>query len=62
MSSRKRLDAAKDQESGKMSYRDYVELSSIDEYKKFKGLPPIEGGELAEVDLDDLIMRLSKDL
>jgi len=43
----------------KMSYRDYVELSSIDEYKKFKTLPPIEVHDLNKVDLEDLIRKLS---
>ena len=62
MSPRKRLDAARNHdEPGKMSYRDYVELSSIDEYRKFKGLPPIEGDSLASVDLDELIQKLSGD-
>ena len=46
-------------DAGKMSYRDYVELSSIDEYKKFKELPPIETDDLDRVDLDDLIRKLS---
>lgn len=42
----------------KMSYRDYVELSSIDEYKKFKKLPPITSGELDSLDIDDLMRQL----
>ncbi len=63
MAPRKRLDAANTHDDpGKMSYRDYVELSSIDEYKKFKTLPPIDGGDLALVDLDELIQKLSGDL
>jgi|SoiMethySBSTD1v2_1073268.scaffolds.fasta_scaffold1328802_1 hypothetical protein len=39
----------------KMSYRDYVELSSIEEYKRFKGLPPIRSEEIGETDIDGLI-------
>ena len=63
VSSRKRIDAAKGQTAaGKMSYRDYVELSSIDEYKKFKALPPIDGDNLASVDMDDLIQKLSGEM
>ena len=42
-----------------MSYRDYVELSSIDEYRKFKGLPPITTSELDETDVDELLRRFS---
>jgi hypothetical protein len=42
----------------KMSYRDYVELSSIDEYQKFKTLPPITPGEIGAADLDGLIDKL----
>lgn len=46
------------QPSDAMTYRDYVELRSIDEYRKFKDLPPITGEELENVDVDDLISRL----
>ena len=45
--------------SDKMSYRDYIELSSIDEYKKFKTLPPISTGDLDSLDIDDLIRKLA---
>jgi hypothetical protein len=48
-------------EADKMSYRDYVELSSIDEYRKFKSLPPIDVGDLDSVDLDGLLRKLSED-
>lgn len=44
----------------RMSYRDYVELSSIDEYKKFKSLPPISTSDLARVDFDDLVRKLNE--
>lgn len=43
----------------RMSYRDYVELSSIDEYRKFKMLPPISNTELASTDVDELLRKLS---
>lgn len=43
----------------RMSYRDYVELSSIDEYRKFKALPPISHHELSGTDLDDLFRKLT---
>ncbi|MGE0142536.1 MAG: hypothetical protein AB7I19_04675 [Planctomycetota bacterium] len=43
----------------RMSYRDYVELTSIEEYRKFKTLPPISAEELTTTDLDDLLRRLS---
>ena len=42
----------------KMSYRDYVELSSIEEYQKFKALPPIKSEELEQIDIDDLVKKL----
>ncbi len=42
----------------KMSFRDYVELSSVQEYKKFKKLPPIQPKEIMKVDLDELIKKL----
>ena len=47
-------------ESGRMSYRDYVELSSIDEYRKFKSLPPIRAEEIESVDLDEILRRLAQ--
>ncbi len=44
----------------RMSYRDYVELSSIDEYRKFKIMAPICRDELATTDVDDLLRRLAE--
>ena len=41
-----------------MTYRDYVELSSIDEYRKFRSLPPIHREELGAIDFEELIKRL----
>ena len=46
-------------EDGKMSARDYVELSSIDEYRKFKQMEPIQKNEVTDVDLEDLARRLA---
>ncbi len=43
----------------RMTYRDYVELSSIDEYNKFKKLPPISTADIGSTDLDELISRLA---
>lgn len=37
-----------------MTFRSYVELSSIDEFRKFKRLDAISKDEINEVDLDDL--------
>jgi len=42
----------------RMSYRDYVELSSIEEYQKFKAMPPIKSEELEQIDIDDLVKKL----
>ena len=42
----------------RMTYRDYVELSSINEYRKFKSMAPISRTELNAIDLDDLANRL----
>jgi hypothetical protein len=47
-------------ENGKMSARDYVELGSIDEYRKFKTMQPIQKDELGGVDLDELAKRLGQ--
>lgn len=46
-------------ERNKMTARDYVELSSIDEYRKFKKMTPIQRNELDGVDFDDLAKKLS---
>lgn len=47
-------------EKSSMSARDYVELSSIDEYRKFRSMEPIAKEELSQVDFDDLARRLSE--
>ena len=49
-----------DTDPGKMSARDYVELSSIDEYRKFKKMDPIKKDELSEVDFEDLARKLGE--
>lgn len=43
-----------------MTARDYVELSSIDEYRKFRKMTPIQKDELGSVDFDELARRLSE--
>lgn len=43
-----------------MTARDYVELTSIDEYRKFRGMKPITKQELASIDFDELSRRLSE--
>lgn len=40
------------------NFRCYVELSSIDEFRKFKSLPAIDKDEVKGVDLDDLADKL----
>ena len=45
---------------GKMTARDYVELSSIDEYRKFKQLEAIKKEDLGSIDFDELARRLSE--
>lgn len=41
-----------------MSARDYVELTSIDEYRKFRDMTPISADEITNLDLDSLTRRL----
>jgi len=48
-----------DAERRKMNARDYVELSSIDEYRKFKSMEPIQQSEALEIDFDELARRLT---
>ena len=40
------------------SFRTYVELSSIDEFRKFKSLPPIQKDDVEGTDLDELVNKL----
>jgi hypothetical protein len=51
--------AVRDTDRNKMTARDYVELSSIDEYRKFKKMSPIQRAELDIVDFEDLARRLA---
>ena len=51
--------AGKAEDRKNMTARDYVELSSIDEYRKFKKMTPIQRNELDGVDFDDLAKKLS---
>lgn len=38
--------------------REYVELSSIDEYRKFQSMSPISTDEVEETNIDELIHKL----
>ncbi|MEO0480029.1 MAG: hypothetical protein AAF196_11145 [Planctomycetota bacterium] len=49
-----------DADQARMSYRDYVELASIDEYRRFKELPPIASDDLQSADIDELAKKLSE--
>ena len=46
-------------DKAQMSARDYVELSSIDEYRKFRKMTPITKEDLSSIDFDDLARRLT---
>ncbi|MCA8951344.1 MAG: hypothetical protein KDE27_17685 [Planctomycetes bacterium] len=41
-----------------MTARDYVELSSIEEYRKFRSMSPIQKDDIASIDFDELARRL----
>jgi len=43
-----------------MTARDYVELTSIEEYRKFRTMTPITKDELESIDFDELSRRLSE--
>ena len=45
---------------GPSGSREYSEMMGIEEYQKFKGLPPITEAEVSDTDLDDLINRLQQ--
>ena len=42
-----------------MTARDYVELTSIEEYRKFRNMAPITKNEVEMIDFDDLSRRLN---
>lgn len=55
-----KVTASKESASSTMSARDYVELSSIEEYRKFKKLQPITKDEVLAIDFEELARRLSE--
>jgi hypothetical protein len=52
--------AAARADKSSMTARDYVELSSIDEYRKFRRMTPIRREDLSTLDFDDLARRLTE--
>lgn len=52
--------AARTDEQRSMTARDYVELTSIDEYRKFRRMDPITKDELIAVDFEELARRLAE--
>jgi hypothetical protein len=53
--------ASRNSEGKLMTARDYVELTSIEEYRKFRNMTPITKTEAESIDFDDLARRLSGD-
>ncbi len=49
-----------DDEGKLMTARDYVELTSIEEYRKFRNMTPITKNELETIDFDELSRRLGE--
>lgn len=47
-------------DSNSMTARDYVELTSIEEYRKFRTMTPITQQELESIDFDELSRRLTE--
>ena len=50
--------ATRSTDKPQMTARDYVELSSIDEYRKFRKMSPITKDDLNSIDFDELARRL----
>ncbi len=42
----------------KMTYRDYVEFSSLEEFHKFRDLPEISDDDVASCDINELLRKL----
>ncbi len=51
--------ARRDSKGKFMTARDYVELTSIEEYRKFRNMTPIAKKEAEMIDFDDLSRRLN---
>ena len=56
----KKAIGVRSEDKANMTARNYVELSSIDEYRKFRNMAPIAKDELQSVDFDELARRLSQ--
>ena len=54
----KKPDSRRDSDGKLMTARDYVELTSIEEYRKFRNMTPITKNELETIDFDELSRRL----
>ncbi len=52
--------AARPAEPGRMSWREYLELASVEEYRRLQDRGPITRDEVENVDLDELCRRLSE--
>lgn len=50
---------ARNTTSSEMTARDYVELSSIEEYRKFRRMTPIGKDDISKIDFDELARRLT---
>ena len=48
----------RDRDGKLMTARDYVELTSIEEYRKFRGMKPITPEDVEAIDFDELSRRL----
>jgi len=48
----------RDRDGKLMTARDYVELTSIEEYRKFRGMKPITQEDVEAIDFDELSRRL----
>jgi hypothetical protein len=55
-----KLLANRSDERRAMTARDYVELTSIDEYRKFRRMAPIAKDDLSAIDFDELARRLTE--
>jgi hypothetical protein len=52
--------ARRDSNGKLMTARDYIELTSIEEYRKFRSMAPITKNEVETIDFDELSRRLSE--
>jgi len=57
--SEKLLEDTRPNRSGRMSYHEYIEMTGIEEFEKFRKMPPLREEDFGDEDWEDLYARLA---